>query len=72
MNTYDPRLVSDLDQWLRTRNHAEQQIVRLVQELRRPPAGVEKPCPWSVIGQALNMTKQAAQQKFAPKITDEP
>jgi hypothetical protein len=55
---FDPRPVSELDHWLRQRNQAEQQIARLVRVLRA------EDCPWSVIGQALNMTKQAAQQRY--------
>jgi len=50
--------VSELDHWLRERNKAEQQIGRLVRSLRADG------CPWSVIGTALNITKQAAQQRF--------
>lgn len=56
--TFDPRPISELDHWLRERNKAEQQIARLVKVARKDGA------PWQVIGQALNMTKQAAQQRY--------
>lgn len=61
---YDPRLVSELDHWLRQKNQAEQQIRRLVKKLRTPPSAGQEPCPWAVIGTALNMSKQAAQQRY--------
>lgn len=66
--TFDPRLVSELDHWLRQRNQAEQQMRRLVKELRLPPSAGQKPAPWSVIGEALHMTKQAAQQKYSKHV----
>lgn len=55
---WDPRNVSELDHWLRQRNMADQQIARLVRVLRK------EDCPWQVIGTALNMSKQAAQQRY--------
>jgi Txe/YoeB family toxin of Txe-Axe toxin-antitoxin module len=58
MSGWDAREVSELDHWLRQERQAEQQIGRLVRSLRRDG------CPWSVIGTALGITKQAAQQRF--------
>jgi len=55
---WDARQVSELDHWLRQERMAQQQIRRLVTDLRRDGA------PWSVVGQALGITKQAAQQRF--------
>lgn len=59
---WDPREVSELDHWLRQRNQAEQQMKRLVKRLRKDG------CPWSVIGTALNVSKQAAQHKYGQPI----
>lgn len=61
---WDHRLVSELDHWLRQERTAEQQIGRLVRELRR------EGCPWSVIGMALGISRQAAQQRFGPLLRD--
>lgn len=58
MKEWDERQVSELDHWLRQQRTAEKQIERLVKSLR------EDGCPWSVIGDALYITKQGAQQRF--------
>lgn len=55
---WDPRHVSELDHWTRSERLAVQQQQRLVRTLR------ERGCPWSVIGTALGISKQAAQQRF--------
>lgn len=58
MTGWDHRQVTELDHWLRQRNTAEQQMRRLVKALRTDG------CPWSIIGEALNMTRQAAWEKY--------
>lgn len=55
---WDGRLVSELDHWLRQERTAQAQQRRLVKKLR------EQGCPWSVIGTALGIRRQAAQQRF--------
>ena len=59
---WDHRLVTELDHWLRQERTAQAQQRRVVKLLR------EQGCPWSVIGTALNQTKQAAQQKFGRSV----
>lgn len=58
---YDEQLVSELDHWLRQERTAQAQQRRVVKELR------EQGCPWSVIGEALHITKQGAHEKFNPR-----
>lgn len=58
---WDHRHVSELDHWMRSERLAVQQQERLVRTLR------EDGCPWSVIGTALGVSKQAAQQRFGVK-----
>ena len=50
--------VAALSALLEDIQHRRTRIERIVTELRA------QGCPWSVIGQALNMSKQAAQQRF--------
>jgi len=59
---WDSRHVSELDHWLREQRKAEQQQRRLVRALRADG------CPWSVIGLALGISKQAAQQRFGTTV----
>lgn len=59
---WDHRLVTELDHWLRQERTAQAQQRRVVSELRK------QGCPWSVIGTALGVSKQAAQQRFASKV----
>lgn len=61
MDEWDHRLVTELDHWLRQERTAVAQQRRLVKQLR------EQGCPWSVVGTALGITKQAAQQRFGLK-----
>lgn len=58
---WDPRQISELDHWLRMERTAQQQQKRLVAALRADG------CPWSVIGEALHISKQGAYERFNPR-----
>jgi len=58
MSGWKDRMLTDLTRRAIQRAKTEREIAELVAQLRA------QNCPWSVIGDALGITRQGAQQRF--------
>ncbi len=62
-----PTELEELHQLTVAGEQIDNEKTRIVGDLRNRPA----PVPWSAIGEALNTTKQAAQQKYSKLMGDQ-